>query len=59
MISKLDLKPKGQGHSKKKPKDNNPGNKTLPPLKNGAVIPLVTDVQLICLFTITVVGQQK
>ena len=28
MISKLDLQPKGKGHSKKA-KDNNPGNKNM------------------------------
>ena len=32
MISKLDLEPKNQGHSKKT-KDSNLGNKNIPPLK--------------------------
>ena len=32
MISKLDLDPKNQGHSKKA-KDSNLGNKNIPPLK--------------------------
>ena len=37
MVSRLDLQPKGQGHSKKR-KDNNPGNKNMPPLKNTPAI---------------------
>ena len=63
-ISKLDLQPKGQGHSKKA-KDNNPGNKKKPPLKTLSMDSLVTDVQLIRqqvmndLLTIIKVGQQR
>ena len=47
MISRLDLQPNGQDHSKKA-KYNNPGNKNMPPLKKYSRDCLVTDVQLIC-----------
>ena len=64
MISRLDLQPNGQDHSKKA-KDNNPGNKNMPPLKKYNRDFLVTDVQLIRqqvlndLLTIIKAGQQR
>ena len=60
----LDLQPKGQGH-RKKAKDNNLGNKNMPPLKKLSRDSLVNEVQLICqqdmieLLTIIIVGQHR
>ena len=65
MISKLNLQPKAQGHSKKQKIINKLGNKNMPPLKKLSMDSLVTDVQLICqpvmndLLTIIKVSQQR
>ena len=54
-----------RSRSLQKAKENNLGNKNMPLLKNGAGIPLLTDVQLICqqvmnaLLTTIEVGQQR